>query len=200
VERHTPAVRREEILAATVEQISALGLAQVRVADVAKSLGVSNGLVFYHFDTKDRLVAEAFAYAAQRDLEALARILDEPGSAHDRLVRVIRHYVPSASTQGWPLWIDGWAAALRSEEVREVSRGLDARWKEGVSRLIEEGVRAGEFRCENPQDAAWRITSLVDGLAVQLVANRGPITRRQITEWVLSYADAQVGVPAVGHI
>ncbi len=44
-------VRREEILAATVYQAGRLGMERLRVRDVAESLGISSGLVFYHFDT-----------------------------------------------------------------------------------------------------------------------------------------------------
>ena len=74
-------VRREEILAATVAEVQKSGLAHTRVADIATALGVSPALVFYHFDTKDRLLAEAFAYAAERDLVRLAAAVDGPGTA-----------------------------------------------------------------------------------------------------------------------
>ena len=69
--RRNVEVRREEILAATVAEVQRGGLAQTRVADVASALGISPALVFYHFETKDRLLAEAFAYAAERDLVRL---------------------------------------------------------------------------------------------------------------------------------
>ena len=58
-------VRRDASLAATVEVLDRGGLAATRVADVAAELGVSPSLVFYHFGTKDDLVAEAFAYAVE---------------------------------------------------------------------------------------------------------------------------------------
>ena len=38
-------VRREEILRATVEQVTRLGFAGTRVADIATALGISTGLV-----------------------------------------------------------------------------------------------------------------------------------------------------------
>ena len=66
-------VRREEILLAAIAEVERVGLAAVRVADVAAALGVSTGLVFYHFRTKDELVAEAFTYAVERDLAAMDR-------------------------------------------------------------------------------------------------------------------------------
>jgi len=64
-------LRRDEILASTTETVDRIGLEATRVTDVAKALNVSPALIFYHFGTKDALVAEAFAYAVERDLARL---------------------------------------------------------------------------------------------------------------------------------
>ncbi len=64
--RRSVELRREEILDATLEQIDRLGLAATRVSDVAQSLDVSTALVFYHFGTKDDLLAGAFATLPRR--------------------------------------------------------------------------------------------------------------------------------------
>ena len=79
-------VRREEILLAAIGEVERVGLAAVRVSDVAAALGISTGLVFYHFGTKDELVAEAFTYAVERDLAAMDRAAARRGSALDRCV------------------------------------------------------------------------------------------------------------------
>lgn len=63
------------MLGAAVEQIEEHGVAAVRIADVASALGVSNALVLYHFSTKEKLVAAAFAYAADGDLAHLRKLL-----------------------------------------------------------------------------------------------------------------------------
>lgn len=42
---------------------------------MASVLGVSNALVLYHFSTKEKLVAAAFAYAAEADLAHLRKLL-----------------------------------------------------------------------------------------------------------------------------
>jgi AcrR family transcriptional regulator len=195
VARRTVAVRREEILAATVEQVQIRGFANTRVADVASALGISPALVFYHFDTKDRLLADAFAFAAERDLVRLAGVLGKPGTATEQLKAVLRLYSPSGSTPpGWTLWVDAWAAALRAVELRRVSKRLDLRWKEAVADIIADGVRSGEFRCADPHAAAWRITALIDGLAVQVTVHRGVLTRADMANWVRYQAARELDV------
>jgi AcrR family transcriptional regulator len=198
VARLTVDDRREEILRATVAQIAERGVAAIRVADVATALGVSTALVFYHFRSKDRLVAEAFAYAARRDLDRLAQVAGSGGSARQRLVRALRLYHPSGSAApGWRLWIDGWSAALREPELRRVCRRLDLRWRDTIAGLIAEGVAAGEFDCPDPEAAAWRITALIDGLSVQTTVHRGVLTRRRAEAWAYDQAARELGVPAL---
>ena len=64
-------------------------MSQVRVGDVARALGVSTGLVFYHFDTKDALFVAALEFAVERDLARLDRTLARGEDSVDRLRRVI---------------------------------------------------------------------------------------------------------------
>jgi AcrR family transcriptional regulator len=195
VARLTVDDRREEILRATVAQIAERGVAAIRVADVATALGVSTALVFYHFKSKDRLVAEAFGYAARRDLDRLTEVAGSAGTARQRLVRALRLYHPSGSAApGWRLWIDGWAAALREPELRRVCRRLDLRWRDMIAALIAEGVAAGEFSCPDPEAAAWRITALIDGLSVQTTVHRGLLTRRRAEAWAYEQAARELGL------
>jgi AcrR family transcriptional regulator len=195
VARRNVEVRREEILAATVAEIQRGGLAQTRVADVASALGISPALVFYHFETKDRLLADAFAYAAERDLVRLDKAVAGPGTAVQRLRAVLKLYSPVGSTPpGWTLWVDAWAAAIRSPELRKVSRLLDLRWKDSVAGIIEDGVRDGEFSCPDPHRAAWLITALIDGLAIQVTVHRGVLTRGQMAQWVSAQAEHELGL------
>lgn len=177
------AERREELLRATVEQIEARGVAAVRVADVAKALGVSGALVLYHFSTKEKLVAAAFAYAAEGDLVELRRILGRRAPAARRLRAAVRWYAPTGHAKGWRLWIDGWAAALREPALREVAAGLDRQWKAALAEVFAEGAAAGEFPCPDPEAAACRLTALLDGLGVQMTVYRGTLPRYTMLRW-----------------
>lgn len=103
-------------------------------------------------------------------------------------------YAPEGGAAGWALWIDAWAAALRSPELAEVSRRLDVRWKDTVADVIAQGVAAGEMTCPDPSGAAWRITALLDGLAVQSTVHEGVLSARRIHSWVRAAAAAELGV------
>ncbi|MER7519656.1 TetR family transcriptional regulator C-terminal domain-containing protein [Streptomyces sp. NPDC126499] len=187
--------RRAEILRVAVEQIEARGVGNVRIADVASALGVSSSLVLYHFSTKELLVAEAFAHAAAGDLAHLREILGKPRtSAVRRLRSAVRWYAPTGQAKGWRLWIEGWAAALREPALRKVTRDLDQQWKAAIAEVVAEGVAAGEFACAHPADAAFRLTALLDGLAVQTTSYQGAIGRATMLEWVDDALVRELGI------
>ncbi|KOG28981.1 TetR family transcriptional regulator [Streptomyces viridochromogenes] len=187
--------RRDELLRAAVEQIEARGVAAVRISDVASALGVSNALVLYHFSTKEQLVAAAFAHAAEADLAQLRRVLGRRSSAVRRLRAAVRWYAPTGQAKGWRLWIEGWAASLRDPGLRRVATSLDQEWKAALTRVIAEGAAAGEFRCQDPAAAAWRLTAFLDGLAVQTTAYAGSLSRTAMLRWADAALDRELGLP-----
>ncbi|EKX63144.1 TetR family transcriptional regulator [Streptomyces ipomoeae] len=193
--RLSVAERREELLRAAIEQIEARGVAAVRIADVAGALGVSNALVLYHFSTKEKLVAEAFRYAAEEDLAHLRKLLNRRTTALRRLRAAVRWYAPTGQAKGWRLWIEGWAVSLRDPTLREVTRDLDKQWKAALTQVIEAGVAAGEFHCPDPSATALRLTALLDGLAVQMTTYTGTVSRTQAQKWTDEAVSRELGVP-----
>ncbi|GIH04732.1 transcriptional regulator [Rhizocola hellebori] len=192
--RRSAHLRLEDLLRTAVEVILERGFANTRTADVAKAAGVSQALVFYHFSTKDALMTQAFSYAAEQDLGRLQAVLDARVGPVDKLKRLLKLLAPQGRSNSWLMWIDGWSEALRVPELEKVSRRMDLRWKEGLIEVIAAGVADGSFKCEDPHGAAWRINSLIDGLAVQLMVHDKVISRRQAAEWIRVAAAREVGL------
>jgi len=192
VARRRAELRREEILGAAAAVVARTGFARARVADVAAQLGVSTALVFYHFETKERLLSEAFLQAAEADLVRLDRAVGGKGAPATRLRAVLRLYAPAGTAPGWTMDIDAWAEALRSPEIRDASRRLDQRWRGAIEAVVREGVTAGDFRCDDPRAAAERIAAMLDGLAVATQV-RGSVPRARAARWAFEFAAQQVG-------
>lgn len=194
-DRRSVEARREEILSTTVQLLDRIGLAAIRVADVAAELGVSPSLVFYHFGTKDALVADAFAHAVDRDLRRLDRAEANGTDPVDRLRRVLRLYGPTGAATGWRLWIDAWALAQREPVIRRVLRRMDHRWRDVLLAVVEDGVEAGAFGCPDPSATVTRVSALLDGLSVASLVYGG-VTRGQLREWVAGAVATELGIDA----
>jgi AcrR family transcriptional regulator len=188
--------RRAEILDLTCEVVVERGFGNTRVSDVADRLGVSTGLIHYHFASKDQLLAEAFQHAAHRELARLESEMVDAPTAIAKLERTIDLYAPEEAEPGWMLWIDAWGEALRNPTLKQISQDLDVAWKDHLEALIREGVSRGEFRCADPRASAWRLAAVLDGLAVQVTVHEGVLSRAELRRWVLTAATAELDLAA----
>jgi AcrR family transcriptional regulator len=187
--------RRNEILEAARAVVLERGLANTRVADVAEALNVSTGLIHYHFASKDELFAETLRHAAATDIHRLEKSVAASGDPIERLDRVLREYLPSPrGDQTWLLWIDTWSAGLRNSVLRDISEELDEAWVRVLQGVIEAGVDAGVFTCPDPRASAWRLSSLLDGLGLQVVVHRKTMRRSQMLEHARTAAAHEVGL------
>jgi AcrR family transcriptional regulator len=194
VTRRSAEVRLDSLLRTACDVILERGLANTRTADVAQAAGVSQALVFYHFTTKERMLAQAFAYAAEQDLARLDAVVGSAAAPLEKLRRILKLYAPTGRSKAWAMWIDGWAESLRVPELEKVTRRLDLRWKEATAEVISAGVTDGTFKCDDPSGAAWRINALIDGLAVQIAVHQRVISRRQLAEWVRLSVSRELGL------
>jgi AcrR family transcriptional regulator len=178
--RKTATARRAEVLDETLTQIRALGMAAVRVADVAEASGVSPALIIYHFGTKENLLSEALVHACAEDLSTVDAIVGGPGSPSVRLLAALDWYSPTGPARGWTIWIDAWSVALRDRSLARVLANLQRRWIEAIAAVIDEGVAAGLFPSADATAVAARLTSFLDGLAVRSVVHKARLPRREL--------------------
>lgn len=172
------------------------GFAGTRIQDVAAKLGVSTGLIHYHFDSKEQLLAEAFKRAASQEMDSLLEDLSSAPNTVAKLDRVIRNYTPDQDDYDWLMWIDSWGEALRNKAMRAISQELDTESTGLIERVVREGVASGEFTCADPAGAAWRIAGLLDGLGVQLTVHDGVLTRDQLINHVRRMTIFELGLAA----
>lgn len=189
------AQRRAEILDAAVGVVLERGFAGTRVVDVADALGISSGLVHYHFDSKDELLAETLRHAADADIARLEKAVADLDDPMKRLDRVLREYLPEAKgDQSWVIWIDAWGHAIRNERLRTILAELDLAWSSALESVIRDGVAAGRFDCPDPSGAARRISAMLDGLGLDVILHGGPSRRRLLQDARIA-ATAEVGLP-----
>ena len=126
-------------------------MASLRVADVASSLGVSSGLVFYHFDTKDALLVAALEFAVERDLARLDKALAKGSTPTEQLARILASYGPTGAAPGWTIWIDAFATALREPTHPPLAADDgQALVHAPCSRRSRPASDSGDFTCADP--------------------------------------------------
>ncbi|MBA2300338.1 MAG: TetR family transcriptional regulator C-terminal domain-containing protein [Chloroflexi bacterium] len=194
MKRMSPLQRREAIVAAALDVAVRKGLASTTVRDVAAEMGTSSGLIHHYFGSMDEVLAAAFERVALQDLEYCARPMAAASSSVEALAVFFRTYTPADKDWAFQLWLDAWAEAARRPALQVTSRRLNLEWQGLLERTIRRGVTEGSFACSDPPGAAWRILSLLDGLALQVIAHGTTVTRDAVVAWSTEYAEAELGL------
>ncbi len=192
--RLSPQERRDAIVDATLRVARVKGLGATTVRDVAGEMGCSSGLIHHYFDSMDDVLATAFEQAAGRDLERAIKTLAVDLDPLARLDAFVRCYSPAQSDWTMQLWLDAWAEASRRPAVQEVSRRLNLAWHSVVRDIVVDGVEAGCFRTGDADATAWRLLSMLDGLALQVVAHGTLISRDDVVAWSAEAARRELDI------
>jgi AcrR family transcriptional regulator len=189
--------RREQMLHAALEVISARGYADTRIADVAERAGVSPALVIYYFKTKDHLLTEAIRSYEDNFYAVGQARLARLTSAAERLEEFVAMSCLSEAdpepANSWQLWLDFWAQAARNAEVASVREKSDERWRDVIASLVQEGQEAGEFREVDPARFALYLSTLLDGLTIQIALNDPVVDSLRAFELCMQFVADQLG-------
>ena len=165
---------RNKILAAAADVIVRDGLAQVRMASIAKAAGVSAGLLHYHFDTKEHLFGEVLRYShgvsEQLSRSAMAEAGEGPA---ERLWSFLDRCLPSDEQrwEEWLLWQELDLLCIRDRRLARIGADLYEDLYATVARLISAGVAAGVFTITlEPRFLAETALALTDGLGTRVLA------------------------------
>jgi AcrR family transcriptional regulator len=192
--------RRLQILTAAAELIAEAGVAETRIADVAKRAKVSSALVIYYFGTRDRLLVDALRFSEQAFYDTAERMLADVRPIRERLSLLVRQTcTPQAEGEvpgAWGLWFDLWVQAFRHPEVSADRIELDDRWRAMILDVVEAGVDDGEATCADPRRFALTFASLMDGLSIQVALGDPVVTPDLAYEIAMSFATKELGLHA----
>jgi AcrR family transcriptional regulator len=156
--------RRAQILHAALRAFREKGYHATTLDDIAEHLGLRKTALYHYFPDK-----EAILYECHREsLAELDRLIRDArkrfNSNAARLAHVIREHVRvmTETLEGSPLAFE--VTALSGERQAEVITARD-RYERGVRRIIENGIKSGEFRRVNSKIAAFAILGSINWIA-----------------------------------
>jgi AcrR family transcriptional regulator len=160
--------RKEQVLQAAAGVFARRGLADTKIVDIAAAAGISHGLAYRYFHTKE----EVFAELVERSLNGVTRIaetiLEQPGTPWDKLLWITEQTLSGMRRR--PEYTLVVLHALTNEAVPAEVRQLAMRQSEVMTRvimrLIREGQATGQVVSGDPERLAWFYQSCILGLAV----------------------------------
>ncbi|MFF1312812.1 TetR/AcrR family transcriptional regulator [Streptomyces sp. NPDC058320] len=180
-------LRRAQILEATARLIARRGFHKVRVADIARACGTSTGTVHYHFPTKDDALRAALVFYADRFHARLEEEFRTADTTVEKLRRLIEVQLTTTDEDAdeWSVWVQSWNEAILDPTLREGQKGVHVRWREIVLDLLRTCQQEGMARGADAEAMASRFTSMVDGMAIQVLAGTGDMDAARMRELLL---------------
>jgi AcrR family transcriptional regulator len=152
---------RSAILAAAGRVFAKSGLAGARTEVIAATAGVNKALLYYYFGSKQALY-EAVVEDHFCEFNRLAlEVLNAPGSARAVLLRYVSLHVDFISARHQSASLFQQLTMTGGKFLHRLIRRYFAARGEALGRLIDRGVRSGEFRRVDRFQAAISIISLI---------------------------------------
>ena len=170
--------RAPEIIEATARVFAERGFHGATTQDIADVLGIRQASLYYYFPSKEGALELVCLKGVEGFFEAAKAIASGPGSAANRLARLIdSHLSPLLDRSDFVKVFLNERQHLPTESRRRIGK-----WSRGLERIFEdvlkEGVRKGEFRADlDTRLATLAILGMANAVASWYRKEEVPIER-----------------------
>lgn len=184
-------IRRSQLIAATLEAVDQVGMADASIAYIARLAGVSNGIISHYFNDKNGLLEATMRHLMQALRDAVAErrqaLSDDSPRAHLRAMIDGNFDDSQVSGPAMKTWLAFWASSMHQPALRRLQRVNDHRLYSNL---------CGQFHRALPQDqarqAARGLASLIDGLWLRGALSGKAFDTAQARRIAYDYLDLQL--------
>jgi AcrR family transcriptional regulator len=168
-----PIQTRERIIEAAAKLFYGEGIRRVSVDAVAEKAGVTKRTLYYHFESKDDLIAAYLNARDQPNLALFARWFQETdGPLAAKIEGIFKNLARSARHPKWKGCGFLRTAAELAATPGHPAMKIAARHKSGVEAWLARVI--GDDGIEYPQELARQIAVLMDGAFSSALVHRDP--------------------------
>ncbi len=163
--------RREQILSAALKLFSSDGLAATKITDISAEAGISQGLVYHYYESKNEIFVALIDFAFDRLIEA-CRILENmtitPREKIEMAINgIYKNMAENESSAQYHLLI-AQANLMTSPPAKArviLAEKSDIPY-EIIARIIRKGQKDGTIKKGNAKDMALVFWTAIKGLAI----------------------------------
>ncbi len=163
--------RREEILRASLDLFICKGYAATKIKDIADAVGMSAGLLFHYFDSKEALYEELIKYGISGPMGTMALAAGDPLAFFELAAKQIIQYIENEPfvAKMFILMSQANYNDAAPGKVKELLRDFDIYTP--TARLIEQGQVGGTIRDGDPMALGIAYWCAIHGIAEQYALN-----------------------------
>ena len=182
-------VRRRQLIKATIDCLAKRGYADTTLADVADRAGLSRGIVNFHFESKEKLLADTLRHLADEYSQvwhdALARAGDDPAHRLWALIAVDFHR-DVCTRRKVAAWLAFWGEAKSRPIYQEHCGARDREYQDEMNRLCAALEDAGGYG-RDAKKVALGLDTMLEGLWMRLLFADEHTTREDLHACAAEY-------------
>ena len=182
--------RRAQLIASTIETLAARGYSRITLTDVARTAGLSHGLVLFHFESKERLLAETLNFLAEEYREnwqtALSRAGSDPAEQLNAMIEA--DFNPAICTPSrLAAWCSFWGEAQSRPIYQELCGDKDDAYNRQLEDICQRLIEAGGYG-HIARHVARVIRVTIEGTWLDLMTMTAPYERDEALSTVRTCA------------
>lgn len=152
------------------------GVQRLSLQEVADAAGVSKGLVFYYFKTRENLILATMRWVLSRTAERIQEAVGRAQSPEGRVVAMIDEIFadPEANRRFYVAYLDLVDRSLRSDDFSRLSATFRSIVNASYAGVISQGLSRGAFLVHDVEEAAAAVRAIVDGMFLQWIQEDEP--------------------------
>jgi TetR/AcrR family transcriptional repressor of bet genes len=189
-------VRRQQLIEATIGVLAQKGYASLTVADVARSAGLSAGIVIFHFETKEKLLAatlEALADEYHRNWRAAQGQAGPEPAARLQAILLCDFNEQIYTGRKLAAWIAFWGETQGRPTYDEICYARDMERHEVLCGLVRDVISEGNYS-HDAETTQHALDALGEGLWLGVVTASSRVepwvSARQAREVIISTLSA----------
>ena len=175
--------RREEILAAALDLFIRKGYAATKISDIAGHVGMSVGLLFHYFESKEKLYEELIKIGISGPMSIMSSTDMEPLAFFEATAKQFFSYIKSDSftAKMFVLMSQAYYNEAAPQRIKDMLQSFDIYTP--TTQLIRKGQVNGTIREGDPYALAIAYWCAIQGIAEQLALNPdGPCPE---SDWIV---------------
>ena len=163
--------RREQVLLAALALFATKGLSATKITDIAQKTGMSQGLIYHYYKSKEEIFTWLIGSAMQKMNEAALNLEKLPVSAKEKIIIAIegllKGFEQNADTANYYFLITQTALSDAYPEVaKEIIRTQNDVKYEVITRILKQGQVDGTIKNHDAKEMATLFFSSINGLAL----------------------------------
>ena len=184
--------RKEQIMDAALKVIISKGYDNSRMDDIVDLSSMSKGAIYWYYKSKKEVYLNLVNYWVIKYSTVINHIIEEDDSAADQLKDVFDYFIlqyeqdPSA----FKALVEFWSLAGRDEDFHKKVDRVYTKFLEFLERIINKGVKSGEFKKLDVRITALSIMVNIEGIIWFTLFDAHGLSAREyintITNFILS--------------